>query len=163
MFLFGLLLFVGVHIFGVLISFKLYETSWLLVCFFLCYPPSQCTLNVTQPKSWIGIQLFFIFGKTNTLYIMTVERENVDIPTFVILDYELICLIIILCWTEESGAIPIQEKTTTEGAATKVVQPENDLPEPPTVNVAKPKYRLVQPSVFVPFATVIAYMLKVHT
>nr|KYP74840.1 Suppressor of G2 allele of SKP1 isogeny [Cajanus cajan] len=43
---------------------------------------------------------------------------------------------------EESGVImPIQEKTTTQCDATKAFQPENDLSEPPTVTVAKPKYR----------------------
>ena len=42
---------------------------------------------------------------------------------------------------EESGVIPIQEESTTQGAATKAVEAENDLPEPPTVTVVKPKYR----------------------
>ncbi|TKY51354.1 SGT1-like A [Spatholobus suberectus] len=42
---------------------------------------------------------------------------------------------------EESGAIPIQEKTTTQGVAPEAVQPENDLPEPLAITVAKPKYR----------------------
>ncbi|XP_027366400.1 protein SGT1 homolog [Abrus precatorius] len=42
---------------------------------------------------------------------------------------------------EEPGSIPIQEKTTTQNAATKAVQPDNHFPGPPTATVAKPKYR----------------------
>lgn len=113
-----------------------------------------------------GFLLFvgdYIFGVLDFIIwnfmIMSWPLER-NMWTYVIFDYELMCLIEILCWTEESGVIPIQEESTTQGAATKAVEAENDLPEPPTVTVVKPKYRLVQPSAFVPFTKVIVLHIE---